>query len=153
MTQETLSGTTTAGLLSTLGAGTALVAVIWYILQVIARWKIFTKANEAGWKSLIPIYNEYILYKISWRTMFFWLLLLFGLIGSFFSGTNNAALQSINAIFMIVAGIIEIIAFHMLSKSFGHGLPFTLGLIFLNPLFMLILALGKSTYTGHPDNR
>ena len=33
----------------------ALFAFIFYILQVIAYWKIFTKAGEEGWKSIIPI--------------------------------------------------------------------------------------------------
>lgn len=32
----------------------ALFAFIFYILQVIAYWKIFTKAGEEGWKSIIP---------------------------------------------------------------------------------------------------
>ena len=49
--------------------GGALVAVIvcalvFYALMVIASWKIFEKAGEAGWKSIIPIYNVYILFKI-----------------------------------------------------------------------------------------
>ena len=37
----------------------ALFAFIFYILQVIAYWKIFTKAGEEGWKSIIPIYNYF----------------------------------------------------------------------------------------------
>ena len=35
----------------------ALFAFIFYIPQVIAYWKIFTKAGEEGWKSIIPIYK------------------------------------------------------------------------------------------------
>ncbi len=35
------------------------------ILQIIAMWKLFTKAGEKGWKSIIPIYNSVILFKIS----------------------------------------------------------------------------------------
>lgn len=27
------------------------------ILLIVAQWKIFTKAGEKGWKSIIPIYN------------------------------------------------------------------------------------------------
>ena len=33
------------------------IAVIWYVLCLIARWKVFDKAGIAGWKSLIPIYS------------------------------------------------------------------------------------------------
>ncbi|MCR5651378.1 MAG: DUF5684 domain-containing protein [Lachnospiraceae bacterium] len=35
-----------------------------------------------------------------------------------------------------------------MSKSFGHGFGFTLGLLFLSPLFTLILGLGSSQYIG-----
>jgi hypothetical protein len=35
-----------------------------------------------------------------------------------------------------------------LSKSFGHGVGFTLGLIFLSVIFYYILAFGSSTYRG-----
>lgn len=37
---------------------------------------------------------------------------------------------------------------HKLSKAFGHGIGFTLGLIFLSPIFMLILGFGNSQYIG-----
>lgn len=30
------------------------------VVAIVAMWKIFTKAGEAGWKSIIPIYNIYI---------------------------------------------------------------------------------------------
>ena len=44
--------------------------------------------------------------------------------------------------------IIGIIVANDLSNAFGHGLGFTLGLIFLSPIFMLILAFGSSEYRG-----
>ena len=31
------------------------IAVIWYVLCLISRWKVFDKAGIAGWKSLIPM--------------------------------------------------------------------------------------------------
>lgn len=37
------------------------------VLVIVAMWRIFTKAGEAGWKSLIPFLNVYILYKICWK--------------------------------------------------------------------------------------
>lgn len=40
-----------------------IIAVV--VLMVASMWKIFSKAGESGWKSLIPIYNTYILFKIS----------------------------------------------------------------------------------------
>lgn len=53
----------------------ALFAFIFYILQVIAYWKIFTKAGEEGWKSIIPIYNGYVQYRLTWDVQYFWVAL------------------------------------------------------------------------------
>jgi signal peptidase I len=35
------------------------------ILMTIVYWKLFKKAGEKGWKALIPIYGEWIKYKIT----------------------------------------------------------------------------------------
>lgn len=48
------------GALAAAGIVSTLVALAIYVLQIIGWWKIFTKAGEAGWKSLIPLYNLYI---------------------------------------------------------------------------------------------
>jgi hypothetical protein len=37
---------------------------------------------------------------------------------------------------------------HSVSKNFGHGVGFTLGLIFLGFIFIPILAWGDSQYLG-----
>lgn len=42
-----------------------IVLLILLILLVVAYWKMFTKAGVAGWKSLIPLYNVYIAFKIA----------------------------------------------------------------------------------------
>ena len=42
-------------------------ALIFLVLLVVARWKIFTKAGEAGWKSIVPIYSDYVQWKIAWK--------------------------------------------------------------------------------------
>ena len=49
---------------SMIGVYSVIVLII-AILQIVANWKIFTKAGEAGWKSIIPIYNLVILFRIS----------------------------------------------------------------------------------------
>ena len=35
-----------------LGGMYLIFAFVWWILQIIANWNIFTKAGEAGWKAL-----------------------------------------------------------------------------------------------------
>lgn len=42
-----------------------MIAIALCILEIVALWRIFTKAGEKGWNCLIPIYNMYILFKIA----------------------------------------------------------------------------------------
>ena len=131
------------------------------ILSIIAMWKIFTKAGEKGWKCIIPIYNLYILYKITWKpSMFVVMLIISILTGGAVSAyaiihptmESNIALFVIFAAVMLVLGVIAaviaIISMHKLSKAFGHGAGYTVGLIFLSVIFQLILAFGQSKYVG-----
>lgn len=132
-----------AGMMGTI----LLLALAWYIVQVIALWKIFAKAGEPGWKALIPFYNGYIQFKISWSTTMFWILLACVFVGSIL----NSFVPFIGIIVSLAGTVISWISSHKLSLSFGHGIGFTLGLIFLNPIFILILGFGSSRYQG-PQN-
>lgn len=96
------------------------------ILLIVARWKIYEKAGEEGWKSLIPFYNTYIMFKIAWRNG--WLFLL--------------------ELIPIANIVIAIICMVKLSKAFGQGGGFALGLIFLPNIFELILGFGHYNYVG-----
>ena len=35
--------------------GAFFIVIAWYVLTLVARWRVFTKAGLAGWKSLIPL--------------------------------------------------------------------------------------------------
>lgn len=132
--------------ISTISA--VIASLIFYIVLVIANWKIFTKAGEAGWKSIIPIYNGYILYKISWKTSVFWITVVLALIGGILNGIGNPVTSVIGVILNIVIIVIGIMQSYKLSKAFGHGVGFTVGLVLLSPIFTLILGFGSSEYIG-----
>ena len=66
-------------------AGSVLAVVIFYVLVAVAQWRIFTKAGEAGWKGIIPLYNLYIQYKLTWDTKMFWYLIAVNLASSVLS--------------------------------------------------------------------
>ncbi len=134
-----------------LGIGVILMLVlIFWIFYIIAFWKIFTKAGEPGWKSIIPIYGGYVQYKITWKPMWFWvnfvLLFLNGALSSFTD--PNGVIVALSAIVGIALFVLNIAAMVKLSRSFGHGIGFAIGLIFLYPIFVLILGYGKSEYQG-----
>lgn len=126
-------------------------ALVWWILQIVANWNIFTKAGEAGWKSLIPIYGDYISYKIAWQTSYFWLSFILGIVASYVSSANlneSMFLTVIATLLRIVIAVINIIYCVKLSKAFGHGIGFAIGLILLQPIFLLILGFGSDQYYG-----
>ncbi len=95
-------------------------------LMIVSMWKIFTKAGKPGWACIIPIYNIIVLLEIVGKP-WWWLLLM---------------------LLPIVNFVLMIWMLNLLSKSFGHEVGFTLGLIFLGFIFFPILGLGESKYVG-----
>ena len=124
-TTNQLTGAQAGGLAAFSGI-MSIVYLALLVVMIVAYWKIFTKAGEEGWKCLIPIYNIIVLLKIVGRP-WWWLILM---------------------LIPFVNFIVLIIVMNDLSKSFGHGLGFTLGLIFLSFIFYLILGFGGSKYVG-----
>ena len=101
------------------------IAIVVYVLEIIGMWKMFTKAGVAGWKSIIPIYNIILLFKISGESP--WLILL---------------------CFIPIANLYPMIHQpYMLAKVFGKGLGCTLALIFFPGFTHIYLGCGKAEYT------
>ena len=67
---------------------------------------------------------------------------------AYFLGTVNGTGQVFMIIAQVVYWVFLIRLFYRLSKSFGHGVPYTILLTMFPTLFLLILGLGKSKY--HP---
>jgi hypothetical protein len=87
-------------------------------------WKTFEKAGESGWKSLIPIYNWVVLFRIAGLNPFLLLLLLVPIVGAF----------------------MMFYMWYHLALSFGRGVGFTIGLTFLTVVFLPILGFGDDQY-------
>ncbi len=132
--------------------GTYLViALIWYILQVIAYWRVFTKAGQPGWKSIIPFYNQYTQFRISWKVPYMYWVWLACIVAGLILGAIDSWAAYVGAVGSVAAMVIGILATIKLSQSFGHGTGFAIGLIFLGPIFMMILGFGSSRYLGPQD--
>jgi len=122
--------TTTTSVDSGLSVGVLLMyfIVIW-VVTGLPTYFVFKKAGQNGdpaWGAFVPIYGFYLMLKVVGRPGW-WLLLL---------------------LVPFVNYIILIMVYNDLSKSFGHGVGFTLGLIFLSWIFLAILAWGSSQYQG-----
>ncbi|MEA4894754.1 MAG: DUF5684 domain-containing protein [Oscillospiraceae bacterium] len=162
-----------------IGLGTA-------VLVIVATWKVYEKAGEPGWASLVPFYRNYVMFKISWGNGWYFLLsqipsvlylilyipFTIGLMSSLRNGyygysgfpfnsaypfsRNDFVSGSIGFTLLILLFsaamlAVSIITCIKLAKVFGQGGGFACGLIFLEPVFLCILAFSKSIYyTGIP---
>ena len=124
---------TLASLISTY----SLIILAFYVLIIAAQWKIFTKAGQEGWKALIPIYNVVVLYKIIGLSP--WLLLLY-------------LLSVVPVVGWIISIALSIVSTVKLAKAFNQSTAFIFGLLFLSPIFQMILGFGKAEYVGPENN-
>ena len=151
----TLTTGEAAGILGALAGilmGVLIVGVIISVLTIIAWWRIFEKAGEKGWKVLIPFYNLYILFKIAGRNFWKFLGIYIGIAFALWFMSSSSFAGVLLAIVLCVYFIIEFVKlYNGLSKRFGHGTGFTVGLFFLNTIFMLILGFEKNEYNPNVE--
>lgn len=145
--------------------GTAIVAGLAVaILMIVAMWKLFKKAGEPGWKALIPIYNAYILFKISGAKSWFWAYLLADVVviiesivatanGSVVTDASGNVTEIKDMVFSIVISLMAIfqlvcyiVLCAKLATAFKRGAGTAIGLFFLPNIFTLILAFGSAKY-------
>ncbi len=91
---------------------------------VYVQWRVFVKASKPGWAVLVPIYSTIVLLEIVNKPGWWFFLFL---------------IPIVNIYFLVVA-------INRLSKSFGKGAGFTVGLILLPMIFYAILAFDDSEY-------
>ena len=104
-------------------------SLVWLVLILVAGWKMYVKAGQKGWVSLIPILNILGLLKIVHRPWWWILLMLIPFVN-------------------FVVGIIIMLD---LAKAFGHGVGMAILLILLTAIGYLVLGFGGSQYRLERD--
>lgn len=94
------------------------------VFCTIVYWKLFTKAGRAGWLSLIPIVNAYVIVKIA--KLPGWFLLLY--------------------IIPIVNVVVAIYVTLKFCEAYGKSTLFAVLTIFFGFITLPILAFGSSQY-------
>ena len=123
------SGAAAAG---QLGGGTALliavIALAFAAVMIASMWKIFSKAGQPGWASLVPFYNVVILLRMTGKPAW-WLALMLVPFANF---------------------VVAVLLMMELAKSFGQSRGFGIGLLLLGFIFLPMLAFGSARYLGPP---
>lgn len=107
---------------------TSIISLALGVLLIVSMWMIFKKAGKPGWAAIVPFYNIYVEYEITWGSGWRFLMLL---------------IPFYNIILAIQTQV-------KLAKAFGKGGGFAVGLIFLPYVFQPILAFSDAAYLGVP---
>lgn len=147
-----------------------MISIALSVFMIVCAWMIFEKLGIEGWKCLIPFYNFYVLYKRVYSTSAF----VIGLIASVVMTCSTAALAAstlagiaglfdifgvfekltvagilipviLLTISMIVLLVLSVMLYIKLSQTFGKSGAYAVGLIFLTPIFLGILAFDPNS--------
>jgi hypothetical protein len=103
--------------------------IVFLVIAIVGLYRIFEKADEPGWAAIIPIYNYYVILKITGRPWWWLILLLIPVVGT----------------------ITWFVMLYNLAKAFGKGALFALGLIVFPAIFLIVLGFGSASYQGYPS--
>ena len=105
-----------------------IISLVLCVFVLVCMWIVFRKAGKPGWAAIVPFYNLYVLFEITWGSGIRFLLLL---------------IPIYNIILSIQTQV-------RLAKAFGKSGGFAAGLIFLPYIFIPLLAFGGTAYQGVP---
>lgn len=135
---QTLDYTTTSEVTTSPAAGIfgGTFLVVWLVLalvMIVSMWKLFEKAGQAGWKSLVPVYSFWVLCELVGKPGW-WSLVVF--------------IAWIPFLGAIAALVVSVIVYIELAKSFGKEASYAALLILLPFIGFPMLAFGDSKYVG-----
>lgn len=142
------------------------------VLQIIAQWKLFEKAGEHGWASLIPLYNYFVMTRIATGSNFLgWIYMAIcgvyialtfvaNIILGFSSGdeVGIAYIMIMLALFGLMIPVCVIAGYvsYMFGKSYGKPTAWNVCMIFFAPILMIIMGFDKNAFyvgpKGIPQN-
>jgi hypothetical protein len=133
-------------------------------LLIVSMWKIYGKMGEPGWKCIVPFYSNWVLIeRLRKPRSWFWIMTLCGLIicvlyvmllVRIIGCPEEMPAGTILLILVILAVAVVSLVYgikitHALSKAFGQGTGFTVGMILLPVVFYPVLAFGS--YQFQPE--
>ena len=124
------------------------------ILDIISYWKLFEKAGEPGWKSLIPFYNLFVITKIATGgyTAATWIAVLTALyyiLLILVSITESVILTLIAFLALIPVVVLSCYIYYQFGKAYRKSTGWCVAMIFLNQILIIAMGFDKDVvYTG-----
>lgn len=121
------------------------------IVIVASTWKLFTKSGVEGWKSLIPIYNQWVTIQIAFSNTKNWLII--APVLSFFSGfTSQLDFPSVGLLLLFAASIVNIyISYNFIRRFASQGMA-VLALFFPVVIYPIVAFSSKFQYEKYKEN-
>lgn len=115
--------------------------LLYYVFSIIGNVLIFNKAGlgKKKWLGLIPIANDFMLYKTFWNLKAF-IVYIIAMTGNLYTrGTTEKYIAGFCLLASITVLIMEVMMADRISKAFGKNALWTLGLLIIFPVFAIIL--------------
>ena len=116
-----------------------LFSIAYVIFNLVILWKFAIKTGFPGWSLYIPIYSNYVWFRIAGMDTI-WFILSLAPSAILYMYPGNSAVYIASIIFSL---IISFCFCHSLARRFGKDIGYAFGLMFLNPIFIAILTLNK----------
>lgn len=113
------------------------------VVTIVSNWFLFKKAGEEGWKSIIPIYNAYIMIKIAFngtKNYLFWIIIPLSFVGGFIDGIYTGSFFS--SIILLISLVVNIyIGYNFMRRFADKGL--SIASLFFPLIIYPIVAFSK----------
>ena len=115
------------------------ILIAYFVTSLIGNMFLVGASGENKWFGLIPIINDYFIYKIYWSQKVFVVYILAVITKILSISSSNTIIVAICLISNVILLIIEVMLADHISKAFDKNVLWTLGLLILFPVFAIIL--------------
>ena len=110
--------------------GYYVIMMLMSVLSLAGYWFLFVKANEDGWKAIVPLYNLYTAFDIVYG-------------------------NGLKALLLLIPGfniVVYIMFYFRLAQVFGKSTVFSILTVLFSPIMLLVIAFTPdSSYRGPCD--
>ncbi len=122
----------------------SIIGIALWILEIIGKYKAFTKAGQQGYTGLIPMVDEFVMGQLSGARKDTMVLLLMKTFGAFL-----CLIPFVGGIaYLVIVLIFECKQRNAVARSFGYDIGMTVLLVLLPFIAWMILGFGNAQYMG-----